>query len=309
MSSTMPDWSNLRVFLELARTLRLPEAAQRLGIDHSTVSRRIRRLEQQLGTRLFDRSNQGFALTPHGEQLLEHVDRIESALLAATDELVGSNSAPSGTVRLGATEGFGSFFIAPHLAHFCARHPSLTVDVLPVPRFVNLSRHEADLAVSVERPRTDSHVVARLTEYRLGLYASRDYLKAHPSPRRTADLAEHPMIGYVDELVFTAELRYLEEVAPEARLPLRSTSVIAQYAAALQGRMIAILPCFLAQLDARLVPLLEQEIDIVRTFWLAASPDRRGLLRVDALWDYLRETCEANQDFLMGRTKLVRWLR
>lgn len=302
------DWDNLRVFLELARSQRLMDAAQRLGIDHSTVSRRVRRFEQELGTQLFDRSNQGYALTTQGARLVEYVERMENTLHAATDEVVGGNRALSGQVRLGATEGFGSFVLAPQLAHFCARHPRIVVDLLPVPRFVNLSRHEADLAVTIERPESGSYVVSKLADYSLKLYATPGYLRTHPPIRDKGDLQQHPFSGYVDELVFSRELQYQQQVAPAAPVALRSTSVIAQYTAARRGQGLAILPCFLAQQSDDLVPVLEDEVEVIRSFWLVTPAERRRIARIDALWNYLREAVEINRGFLMGTSREMRWL-
>lgn len=307
--SAMLDWDNLRVFLELTRSERLVDAAKKLGIDHSTVSRRMRRFEQQVGTELFDRSNQGYALTPEGHRLLAYAEKVESTVYAATEELSGQNRLLSGQVRLGATEAFGTFVLAPHLAHFCRRHPHITVDLLPMPRFVNLSKREADLVVTLERPATGNYVVAKLADYVLKLYASPAYLAGHAPIRERADLARHPLIGYVDDLIFSHKLRYEENVAPDAFRCLRSTSVIAQYTAARTGQALAILPCFLAQQSDDLVPVLEDEVEIRRSFWLVAAAEHRHVARVSALWSYLREAIEPNRPFLMGTSREQHWLR
>ena len=208
----------------------------------------------------------------------------------------------TGHVRLGATEGFGSFFLAPHLSHFCDRHPAITVELLVVPRFINLSQREADLAINIERPRSSTQVTSKLSQYRLQLYACRRYLARHPGIHCVADLAEHRLFGYVDELSFSPELRYLETIAPHAHTPLRSTSIVAQYNAVREGQGLAVLPCFLAAQCPDLVPVLPADIDIIRTFWIAAPSERRELARVRALWDYLREATQRNQAFLMGET-------
>lgn len=104
----MLDWDNLRIFLELTRSQGLVDAAKKLGIDHSTVSRRMKRFEEQVGSQLFDRNNHGYKLTADGYRLVEYAERVESTLYAATEELGGHNSKLSGQVRLGATEGFGT---------------------------------------------------------------------------------------------------------------------------------------------------------------------------------------------------------
>lgn len=301
------DWDNLRVFLEIARSETLVQAARRLGMDHSTVSRRLRRFEQQLGSQLFERNNQGAALTPQGYQLLEYARQMESTLQQATEHVAGHDRQLFGRVRIGATEGFGSYVLAPLLAHFCHRHPQIAADVLPVPRFVNLSKHEADVAISIERPQSGPYIVSKLTDYRLGLYATAGYLERHAPIRQRDDLAAHALIGYADDLLFSEELRYLGDIAPCARLNVRSSSVIAQFTAAQRGFGLAVLPCFLASHSDSLLPVLAHDVQVVRQFWIVAPQERRHLARVAALWDYLRAAMDANRPFMMGDTRDMDW--
>lgn len=304
----MLDWDNLRVFLELTRSQGLVDAAKKLGIDHSTVSRRMRRFEEQVGSQLFDRNNHGTTLTAEGYRLVDYAERIESTVYAATDELGGHNGLLSGQVRLGATEGFGGFFLPPHLAYFCARHPHIAVDLLPMPRFVNLSKREADISIAIERPQSGNYVVTKLSDYVLRLYATPSYLAANPPIAHTDDLAQHRLIGYIDDLVFSEELRYKDSIAPDAFRAFRSTSVIAQYMAARSGQALAILPCFMAQQCDDLVPVLPDQIEITRSFWLVAASEQRHVARVSALWRYLRDIAECNHGYLMGTTRNVEWL-
>lgn len=302
------NWDNLRLFLAVVRAQSAQEAARRLEVDHSTVTRRLHRLEKELGARLFERTPAGHLLTPAGQRLLEHVERMESSMVLVGEAIGGDSHVLTGHVRLGATEGFGSFFLAPHLSHFCDRHPGIQVELLIVPRFINLSQREADLAVNVERPQPAGQVCCKLTDYRLRLYASRDYAERHPPIRRLQDLAAHRFFGYVEELVFSQELRYLSAIGPEVSSSLRSTSVVAQYNAVREGRGLAVLPCFLAEPCRDLVPILPDTVDLIRTFWIAAPADRRELARVRALWDFMRELVECNQPFLLGESPVWRTL-
>ncbi len=304
-SQGLPDaplnWDDLRFFLEVVRTQRVGAAARRLGVEHTTVSRRIRTLEKSLGARLFDKSRaSGFVLTPEGQRLVIHAEHAESAMLSACEEIAGVGHALSGHVRLGATEGFGSFFITPQLARFQRRYPHITLDILPVPRSVSLSKHEADLAIMIERPARGPYVCARLCDYTLRLYATASYLANHRPIERLADLKTHRFIGYVDELVFSDKLRYLDVAIPDSHVVLRSTSVIAQYTAALQGEALAILPCFLAEQDPRLIAVLPGQVDLTRSFWLYCHEELRQLKRIVALWDFLRDAAESNRGFLAG---------
>ncbi|HJE70550.1 LysR substrate-binding domain-containing protein, partial [Pseudomonas oryzihabitans] len=183
------------------------------------------------------------------------------------------------------------------------RYSGITLEVLPVPHFVNLSRREADIAITLERPERGPYVCRKLCDYRLRLYATADYLASHPPIAQLADLQHHRFITYVDDLAFSPELLYLERILPEASSGLRSTSVIAQYQAALCGHALAILPCFVAEPDPRLVALLPEQIQITRQFWLYYREDLRRLRRITLVTDYLRACTDANRDFLLGETR------
>lgn len=302
------NWDNLRVFLGVARAQSALEAARALDMNQSTISRRLARLEGDIGSKLFDRSSQGHRLTSAGHRLLEHVEKLESTLATVESEVFGDTLALTGEIRLGATEGFGSYFLAPHLAHFCTRHPGITVDLLPMPRNVNLSKREADASVTVDRPTTDTFVTSKLAQYRLLPYATQDYLRRHPAIGGLADLPGHRWIDYVDDLVFAEQQFSLRKWMPAAKPFMRSTSVIAQLQAVRSGLGMAVLPCFLGSVTEGLVPILPAEIDITRTFWLVAPQERRELARIKALWDYLRRVADANADFLMGKSASIEWL-
>jgi DNA-binding transcriptional LysR family regulator len=293
------NWDDLRIFLEVARTERLSEAARRLKMDASTVSRRLHRLEKSLSAQLFERSVEGHAITAEGQRLLQSANQVAAQMDSAYASVQGQNLEESGHVRVGATEGFGSFFIAPNLASFHRNHPQITVDLLPLPRFTRLTRHEADIAVTVERPRATSLILSRLCEYRLRLYASADYL-ATREPIAMDTLESHDWVGYVDELIFSDQLSYLGQVVPNARIVLGSTSVIAQWQAVRRGVGLGILPCFMAAGDSDLVALLDDDIDITRSFWLAAQPDYKRMARVERVWDYLKDMVQRQQPLLMG---------
>jgi DNA-binding transcriptional LysR family regulator len=302
MATDHVNWDNLRLFLAVVRAQSAQEAARRLGVDHSTVTRRLHRLERELGAQLFERTPAGHVLASAGHRLLEHAEAIETTMARVGEDIGGDSRTLTGHVRLGATEGFGSFFLAPHLSHFCERHPAIEVELLVVPRFINLSQREADLAVNVERAQHSGQVCGKLTDYRLRLYGSRDYLARHAPIRDLRDLAGHRFFGYVEELAFSAALRYLAAVAPEAPTPLRSTSIVAQCNAVRHGQGLAVLPSFMALQHPELQAVLPGHVELTRTFWVAAPADRRELARVRALWDYLREVVDCNQPLLMGES-------
>ncbi len=303
------NWDDLKFFLEVARTRKASSAARRLGVDYTTVSRRITSLETALGTLLFEKSRtSGFVLTAEGQALLASAESIESTLHMACEQVSGTGVALSGHVRMGCTEGFGSYFITPQLSHFTQRYPAISVDILPLPHFISLSRREADIVIALERPEHGAYVCCKLCDYRLQVYATADYLARHPPITTGAELSAHPFISYVDDLAFSPELLYLHHLLPTANATLRSTSVIAQYMAALQGHGLAILPCFLAAGDSRLVPVLAEEVQVTRQFWMYCREDLRKLKRITLLWDYIREVAELNGPLLLGETRVLRFV-
>ncbi len=305
----MLDWDGLRYFLEVARTQRVSAAALRLGVRHTTVSRRVQALERELDTMLFNKSKaSGFTLTEDGNRLFAYAEQIEAALFTAREAISGQSQALSGHLRVGSTEGFGSYVLAPLMIDFQHRYPAITLDIMPVPRFISLSKREADIAISLERPQRGPYLCTKLMDYSLKLYAHRDYL-AQAAPIRTkSDLADHAFIGYVEELLFSDRLRYLEDIVANTRVIFRSTSVIAQYHAVLQGRSLAILPCFMAAQDDRLQVVLEEEIAITRSFWMYCHEDFRQSTRVMALWDFLKQSVQLNAPLLKGQSGTLSYL-
>ena len=293
------DWDNLRYFLELARSGTLMSAARRLEVDHTTVARRIQALEKEVGAPLFSRESGGHRLTEAGRKLQPQVEAMESAFQAVESTAPASQEGLSGLVRIGATEGFGTVVLAPQLALFAQQHPRLTIDLLAMPRLVHLSRREADIVISLERPARGAVVVTKLTDYTLRLYASKQYLAAHQPIKTREDLRGHTFISYVDDLLFSKELQYLDELYKPESFALRSTSILAQHQAARAGAGIAVLPSFIAEPDPELVRVLPGEANFTRTFWMSVPAETRHLARMKAVWDFLRETVERQRALLL----------
>ncbi|MDM0068107.1 LysR family transcriptional regulator [Variovorax sp. J31P207] len=293
------DWDNLRFFLELSRTGTLVGAARRLAVDHTTVARRIQALEKQVGGALFSREADGHRLTEAGRRLQPQVEAMEAAFHTVERSAPASQEGLSGLVRIGATEGFGTVVLAPQLALFAQAHPKLVIDLLAMPRLVHLSRREADIVISLERPARGPVVVAKLSDYVLRLYASKAYLANHAPIRNRDDLRGHTFISYVDDLLFSKELQYLDELYKPDSFALRSTSILAQHQATAAGAGIAVLPAFIAERDKSLRRVLPAEANFTRTFWMSVPAETRHLARMKAVWDFLRATVEAQRDVLL----------
>ena len=281
------DWDDARYFLAVAREGQMLGAAARLGVSQPRLSRHLAALEEALGTRLLERSTRGCALTDDGRALMEAAERAEAAMLAAQDAL-GQGGAPSGTVRIGAPDGFGSAFLAPRLGRIRAAHPELRLELVPLPRAFSLSAREADLAVMVGRPESGRLIARHLTDYGLGLYAARDYLERAGAPRTSVDLAAHPLVGYVDDLVPVPALRYAEDLIPGRVPDVAVSTAVGQLEAVRAGAGIGVLHDFMAAGDPDLLRVLP-ELSARRAYWLARHENLRGSRRVDAVADALSD--------------------
>ena len=292
-------WDDLHIFLAVARSGQLARAAPALGIDATTVGRRLRRLEQALGQTLFEQTREGQVLTDAGEQLLLKAEAIERQF-RDIEAQPGPDRPLSGAIRVSVSEGFGTWLVAHHLPAFAADHPQLRVDLVASSGFLNPSRREADIAVLLARPRQGPLFTKKLTDYGLRLYAARSYLEHHDPIRAVADLRAHTLIGYVPDLLYAPELRYLVEIAPDLDPRLRSTSINAQYRLVAAGGGLAVLPCFIGDADERLARVLD-EVRITRSFWLVTHADTRRLARVQAFASWLMDLATSRQERLLGK--------
>ncbi|MBO9426339.1 MULTISPECIES: LysR family transcriptional regulator [Stappiaceae] len=282
------NWDDIRIFLGVARTGQILAAAKRLGLNHATVARRLTALEDSLGTRLFDRSTSGCVLTDAGSRFFDRAESMEAAALQAEADLGDDTPEISGTVRIGAPDGFGVAYLAPRLGLLTRQHPGLTVQLVPVSRSFSLSRREADIAVTIERPETGRLIAGKLVDYALGLYASRSYLSERGIPASPGDLSAHNLIGYVEDLLYSASLNYGTEFFKGWTARFEIASALGQTEAVKAGAGIGILHDFIARADPSLVPVLP-DMKLKRAYWMVTHESSRPLRHVAAVQDYLRE--------------------
>jgi DNA-binding transcriptional LysR family regulator len=291
--SNNPDWTDVRYFLEVARTGKLSVAAMRLSVEHSTVSRRIARLEEQLGVVLFDRRRSGYFLTDAGRALMPRAELMESVLAEAMDESSAGAAKLMGTVRVGTPEAFGVCVVSPRLTRLQQLHPELHVELMAQPQFPNLVTREVDLLVTLDPPQAGRYRVTRLTDIHYYLYASATYLAGHPPIRELSDLVEHDFIDYVHDGAISERFRYLEEVTANPRRSFSCTSILAQREAALAGIGLVLLTPYVAGNRGELVKLFTSEPQVIRTLWLATPEDLFKVRRVRVIWDFIRNLVES----------------
>jgi DNA-binding transcriptional LysR family regulator len=282
-----PD--DLRFFLEVARTGKLVTAAQGLGVDHTTVGRRISALERATGTRLFVRAAGGWQLTEAGDRLSVHAEAIESSLLAAAEELGSAPGRLSGTLRIATPDGFGAFVLSPGLGGLRTKYPDLDLEVVTATRLNMLATKEFDVGISLAMPTIRGVDSVELASYPLGLYASEEYRHSSEEITKVADLAGHSIIGYVNSLLDIPNLRFLDEVLPGLRPVIQTNNITGQWMAAAAGLGVAVLPLFIGETDDRLIRLLPDEVRLNRTYWMAVPRELRRLARTRAALAALTE--------------------
>lgn len=286
------NWDDLRVFLAVARAEGLSGAARGLRLDPATAGRRIARLERSLGAVLFAKSPQGYTLTEAGQRLVPRAEAAEMALVEGLDETgAGGAGRLTGTIRIGAPDGCANYLLPQVCARIGAAHPDLDLQILALPRVVNLSRREADLAITVSAPETQRLRAEKLSDYRLSLGASRDWLAEHGAPASVEALQGARMIGYIPDMIFDAELDYLARFGI-TRVPLASNAVSVQLNFARSGAGLAIVHDFALPAAPELVRVLQDEVRLTRTFWLVTHAGPRDA-RLERLTTLLRDGMRA----------------
>jgi DNA-binding transcriptional LysR family regulator len=293
-----PD--DLLVLLAVSRSAKFTTAAQALGLNHTTVSRRIAALEKALGGRVLARATGGWELTDLGVQAVQVAEQVE----AVVGTLGSAGQAPdpiAGVVRMTATDGFSAYIAAPAVARLRREHPGLSVEVVTMTRRALQQRSGLDIEVVVGEPQVHRAEAVRLGDYMLGMYASRAYLDEHGTPATVAELNEHPLVYFVDSMLQVDDLDAPRRLVPAMRDGLTSTNVFVHVEATRAGAGIGFLPCFMGDLHADLVRLLPAEIAELLPYWMVLRPDSLRRPAVAAVVQAMREQMAAHRKWLLGR--------
>ena len=295
-----PDLStdDLRMLLALARTGKLVTAATLLGIDHTTVRRRLNRLESTLGATLIEHGADGWALTQLGALVVERAAPLEQIVESVRDAVAGEEGTIRGTVRMSTPDGFGTKFATEAVAQVVARHPGISVELITSTRPLSSRASGYDLAVSIGEPRQGWLSSEFLTHYALGLYASRDYLGSRPAIGSRDDLGAHRLVFYVDSHLSVAELDLARGFAG-MRVGLGCTNISAQVEATLHGAGVGLLPCFMAETEPDLVRVLPDDVRFMLAYSLSVRRDSPAPEAIGLLRGALRSVVVAHQDLLV----------
>ncbi|MCR9137561.1 MAG: LysR family transcriptional regulator [Alphaproteobacteria bacterium] len=285
------NWDDVRIFLAVARSGQILAASRRLDLNHATVSRRITALETDLQCKLLIRRTNGCDLTQEGEAFMNAAERMEAEMLAARAEVGMTDSEVTGTVRIGATDGFGISFLAPRLGTLTERYPGLKIQLVPVPQSFSLSRREADILVTVDRPDAGRLITRKLVDYALCLYASKSYLAKNGMPDSPEALSAHRLIGYVEDLIISPQLNYRSHFARNWNSDFEISAVLGQVEAVRAGAGIGILHKFLARPHDDLVQVLPS-LQVDRSYWIVYHENLRNIRRINTVTEFIAQQSE-----------------
>lgn len=284
----MPDWDGLRIFLVLSRARTLAAAARKLGVDETTVARRVARLEKEMGAALFERGPGGVALTAAGEAVRAAAEQMESAALSAERRALGADRQLSGRVRVTAPEILGKYFVLPALQSVHERHPGIEIELISTIVRLDVTRREADVAIRTVRPTEPALVARKLARMAVAPYARR-------RRRRPAQLAA---VSYVEGV--RLPLRNVEERIPGGRVALRTNSIATVFDAVRLGWGAGDLPCFVGDATPELERAFPHEKPESLDVWLIVHSDVQRTSRVRPVVEELARVFHEGSALLAG---------
>lgn len=282
----MLDWDDLRHFLAIAREGSLSAAARSLGVQQSTMGRRLAALEERAGAKLLQRTQQGYVLTPAGEAILGNVERIESETLSIERVITGKDIRLEGTIRVTSVETVAVEILTPIFHAFQRAYPGIRLELVTDARLLSLTKREAEVALRLTRPTQQELAARRVTDFAVGIYAAQTYLDRFGMPDFTAGARGHHRILVLDDLVHFPDMQWFQSLTAEAETVLRSNSRFTHVAATVDGMGLACLARFLG--DSR--PLVRLETPVappLREIWMVVHQDIRHMPRIRAFTEFL----------------------
>ena len=307
------NWDDLRFFLAVAAAGSLSGAGQQLGVNTTTVLRRVASLEDDLGARLFERERTGYRLTTAGEKLVEALEPVDRRLSALPRDFAAAGGGAEGIVRLAASDIVAASLLAPELPSFRRDHPGLELEIVTDPRLaaagaaprIGNPLKDVDVALRLARPTQGDMLMRKVGEMAYGLYAVPAYLEKRGRPRQMADIAGHDLIGFPRSETPLGPVWWFSRAEKSAQVALRSSSVTARAEAARRGLGLAALPCILADADEGLERVFGPDMLGALEMWLLARNDLAQLAHVRAVMEFVVEAVKRHRGALEGRAQEV----
>jgi DNA-binding transcriptional LysR family regulator len=279
-------WDDFRLVRAVAVARGLPGAADALGINHSTVFRRLGGIENALGIKLFERHRNGYVLTSAGEEMVTLADRLDDDITAFTRKLAGSEMVPAGELRVTTNDSLLVDLLTPLFGAFQRKYPDIQLDLILSNQPLNLSRRDADVAIRATDKPQETLIGRRAARITWALYGrSEDF----PDPKRLSEeaLFKRRWISLGDTFGTFKVVRYAREHVAQERIVYKVNTVLGLAEAVEAGLGIGHIPCFIADKRPGLRRLLPVDESFGTDLWLLTHPDLRASARVRVFLDFL----------------------
>lgn len=279
----MLSWDDFRYIKAIAESRSLNGAAQMLKVNHSTVFRRLGQVEKHLGSRLFDRSRSGYALTPSGEEMVRLAERIGNDVVTFERKISGQDLRPSGELRVTVNDLVLLHLLTEILVDFRRAYPEIVLDVVVSNTMLNLSRRDADVAVRATYVAPETLSAQRVSNVAWAVFGSarNNFRDFHPR-----DVTNHNWVGFVDHLVLTKVTKWMKDHIHGDRLVYKVNSMLGIAEAVAGGAGLALLPCFVGQSIPGLARLTPPLPELDAELWLVTHPDLNRTARVRTFLDF-----------------------
>lgn len=303
MGKDAAKWDDLRVFLEVARQGSVHAAAKRLKLDHSTVCRRIDKLESLLSVKLLDRKRNGVVVREEAQNLLKHIEQMDVHAASLEDAVTRGTSDVEQIVRVATMEGLASRYLARRLHLLPQFAPNVKLELVSIAQAVDLSRKEADIFLSFFNPNAPGLISTLYGRFNLHLYASPEYVRRHGMPKSREDLKNHVFVNYIEDLLAINAVKWLDDIIGAPKTSFQSNSIIAQCSAAVCGLGIALLPTFVGTGVEELRRVLPDQISTSREVWVSVRTEQSHLTRIKGVVQFLKNIFERDEAFLLGKSQ------
>ena len=295
----MLSWDDFRYVKAIADARSLAGAAEALKVNHSTVFRRLAQVEQRLGTRLFERSRSGYALTPCGEEMVHLAERMDDDIVAFEREVTGHDLRPSGELRITTNDTILVHLLTDILAAFRRAYPEIALDVMVANEPLNLSKRDADVALRATHRPPENLVGRRVAGIAWAPYGPKE-LAGRFNP--AADARHYDWLGFGDNLSGIKAARWLSEHAGDQRIVYKANTILGLAQAATSGIGLAMLPCFIGEATAGVVRLAPPDPALEIGLWLLTHADLRQTARVRAFMDFAATEITRHSKTIEGLT-------
>ena len=296
------EWDDLRYVLAVANAKSLAGAARALGVNHTTVLRRVSAFEKRLGLRLFERLATGYVLTAGGEELIATARHIDDTVTALERTLAGQDLRLSGAVRITTTDTLMGSVLPGILAEFREAYPGIQVEVAVSNLMLNLSKRDADVAIRPAKDPPETLVGRRVAKVAFAIYASRAYIAQHGKiADKISDLRKQQWIAPDDSLAGTSVAQWMRAELPDVEVSLRADSLVAMRQAAQAGLGLAALPCYLGDTSPDLLCVHPPIAAMETALWILTHDDLRHTARIRAFTEFAANAFARRRPLLEGK--------